>query len=142
MKRTGLIGSLVVAALLLAGCIGGGRKADCPASGTNPPSCTPTTSETGEARPTFQSIEKALAAEGYSRTTSEGVYPASWVKDDTAVAVGKDLTGSVEVTFAEGKVRCAHLGGEPSGPNPLRLANDLKSKGFGLARTTFGCTAF
>ena len=138
----GLIG-MVVAGLLVTGCTGGATKTKCRADSASPPpsSCIPIAHETTESRPTFQTIEKDLEAHEYSRTTGAGIYPASWTKDDTTVVVDKDLTGSVEVIFPnQGKVRCTHLGGEPSGPNPQRLASELKAKGFGLARTTLGCS--
>lgn len=137
----GLIGTLTIAVLVIAGCRGA-SKSDCLASSTVPPSCASVTPDTNQPHPTIQSIEDELKAEGYARTTQPGTRPASWVKEDTVVTVGQDLSGSVEVTFPQGKVRCNHLGAEPSGPSPLRLANDLKSKGFGLAKTTFGCAAF
>lgn len=138
----GLIGSVVVAGLLVTGCIGGATKTKCQADSVSPPpsSCAPTTTETDGAHPTFQTIEKDLEAHGYSRTTDAGIYPASWTKDDTTVVVDKDLRGSVEVNFpGQGKVHCTHLGGEPSGPNPERLASELKARGFGLARNIHGC---
>lgn len=133
----GLIGSLAIALLVIAGCTEGGKN-KCLADSTAPPSSCAPTSE-APPRPTYQTIEKSLDANGYSRTTKVGAYPATWTKEDTTVVVGKDLSGSVEVAFPQGKVRCTHLGSAPSGPNPLELANDLKAKGFGLARTTFGC---
>lgn len=128
----------MVALLLISGCTGG-RKNKCLADSTAPPSsCAPTPE--ASPHPTFQTIEKNLEANGYSRTTKVSDYPATWTKEDTTIVVGKDLSGSVEVVFPQGTVHCAHLGSAPSGPNPLELANDLKAKGFGVAQTTLGCT--